>query len=209
MMYLKDVIHNFEGAGFMKMNYFLAAGAFVGFFSLGAMFAPISNSSATGIFPMDSKNMSVIQTANENGLPQQDQEEFTCPKTGEAMGNKAGMGMAGSMKEVISEALGITVDEYQQARLKGLSIKDLAEQKGVKAEEIIQLMIESKKVQLEILVKEGKLTQEQLDRVLENIKTMMDQVIERDGLMRECGMGQGGRWSSDAKPSQTNMKLEL
>jgi hypothetical protein len=201
----------------MKRNYLLAAGAFVGFFSLGAMFAPIGNSSANGINSMDSKNMSVIQMVNEEGAPQQGQEEFTCPKTGGEMGNKvgmrnmAGMGMAGSMKEVISEALGITVDEYQEARQEGLSIADLAEQKGVKAEELGQLMIESRKIQLEQLVKEGKLTKEQMDIMLEKNKSMMERAIERDGNgpMQECGMGQKGRWNSDVNPSQTNIELEL
>ncbi|CAH2713676.1 hypothetical protein BACCIP111895_00830 [Neobacillus rhizosphaerae] len=182
----------------MKWSYLLTAGAFVGVFSLGAMFAPIGKPSANVNEQAISNNLSVVQTADKKEAPQQGQADFTCPMTGEPMGNRSGMGMSmrGSMKESVADALAMSVDDYLAARKEGKSIADLAEEKGVKVKDIVKVMTESRKTELEKLVKEGNLTQEQMDNMLKNMEYMMEQAIERNdmGSMhgRGMGMGQGG-----------------
>lgn len=177
----------------MKWNYVLAAGAFIGVFSLGAMFSPIEKSSAT----VNDQKLPVVQTTNENEPSQQGQAGYSCPMNGGQMGSGVRMGMMGSMNTVIADALGMTIEEFQAARKDEKSVADLAKEKGISVEELLAVMLESKKSNLEQLVKDGNLTQEQMDSMLENMRTMMKQAIERDttGPMqgRGKGMGYGGR----------------
>ena len=179
----------------MKWSYLLTAGAFVGVFSLGAMFTPIGKPSANVNEQAVSNNLSVVQTADKREAPQQEQADFTCPMTGEPMGNRSGMGMMGSMNESVADALGMSVDDYLAARKEGKSIAAMAEEKGVNVKDIVKVVTESRKTELEKLVKEGKLTQEQMDNMLNNMEYMMEQAIERNdtGSMHGMGMGQGGR----------------
>ncbi len=191
----------------MKWSYLLTAGAFVGVFSLGAMFAPIGKPSANVNEQAVSNNLSVVQTADNKEATQKGQDGFTCQMTGEPMGNRSGMGMMGSMKESVADALGMSVDDYLAARKDGKSIADLAKEKGVKVKEIVKVMTDSRKTELEKLVKEGKLTQEQMDNMLKNMESMMEQAIERNGMGpmhgRGMGMGQGGRCGSDQDNQQS------
>ncbi|WHY75296.1 DUF2680 domain-containing protein [Neobacillus sp. WH10] len=185
----------------MKWSYLLTAGAFVGVFSLGAMFSPIGKPSANVNEQAVSSNLTVVQTADKKDDLQQEQADFTCPMTGEPMGNRSGMGMMGLMKESVADVLGMSVDDYLAARKEGKSITDLAEEKGVNVKDIVKVVTESRKTELEKLVKEGKLTQEQMDNMLNNMEYMMEQAIERKdtGLMHGhgMGMGQGGRCGSN------------
>lgn len=188
----------------MKWKNLLIGGAFIGVFTLGAMFAPIGKPTATTTNDqVDAKNLAVVQTADEKATTE---GEFTCPITGEQMGSgngmmgsRAGMGMsfAGSNQEVIADALGMTVDELQGARSEGKSVADLAEANGVKVETLVAKMVESRKADLEALVKDGKMTQEQMDTMLKNMESMMKNAIERDtvGPMNggQNGMMNGGK----------------
>lgn len=111
-----------------------------------------------------------------------------------------GMGklFAGSMPKVIAGALGMTEDELQAERAGGKSVADLAKEKGVSVDKIKDEMIKERKAQLAQLVKDGKITQEQMDAMLKNMETMMDQAIQRDtvgpmnGRGGKMGMGNGG-----------------
>ena len=189
----------------MKWKHFLIGGAFVGAFSLGAYAAPLHESQANTNGISVGKNLATVQTANESITPAQGQDNFTCPMTGTAMGNGAGMGklFAGTMPKTIAEALGMTVDELQAARAGGKSVADLAKEKGIKLGDLTDKMITERKSQLEQLVKDGKITQEQMDTMLNNMKTMMEQAIERDtigpmnGRGGRMGNGHGGNWSGN------------
>lgn len=183
----------------MKWRHFLIGGAFVGAFSLGAYAAPLNESQANTSGISVSKNLAAVQTANESTTPQQGQDNFTCPMKGTAMGQL----FAGTMPNIIAEALGMTVDELQAARAGGKSVADLAKEKGIKVDDLTNKMLNAKKSQLEQLVKDGKITQEQLDIMLNNMKTMMKQAIERDtigpmnGSGGRMGIGHGGKWSGN------------
>jgi hypothetical protein len=198
----------------MKWSYLLTAGAFVGVFSLGALFAPIGTPSAKINQPEANNNFSFVQMANEEVNPKQGE---TCPMTGESMGKRAGMGMMGgmmggmmnSMDEVISEELGMKVDEFQAARLEGKTVAEIAEEKGVTVKELVKVLIDSRKSELSQFVKEGKLTQEQLDNMLKNMETRMEQTLANDGIGpmqgrgMGMGMGHGGGCGNNTETQQT------
>ena len=100
---------------------------------------------------------------------------------------------SGTMPQVIADALGITVDELQAARNEGKSVAAIAEEKGINIGELTNKMVEARKADLEKLVKDGKITQEQMDAMLENMTAMMKAAIERDtvGGMNDRGDGMG------------------
>lgn len=194
----------------MKWKYLLAGGTIVGAFALGAMFAPINEPSAV---TNADKQLPLVQTADEKGNTEVETENYTCPMTGAPMGKGAGMGMghyfAGTMHSVIADALGMTEEELQSARSEGKSVADLAKEKGVKVEDLVSKMVESRKAQLDQLVKDGKMTQEQMDAMLKNMEAMMKTGIERDfagpmhGNSGGMGMmGQGGRWNTSGVNQQ-------
>jgi hypothetical protein len=196
----------------MKWSYIFTAGAFAGVFSLGALFAPIGTPSAKVNQPEATQKFSFVQLTNEEVNPKQGE---TCPMTGESRGNRAGMGMMGgmmggmmnSMDEVISEELGMNVDEFQSARLEGKTVAEIAEEKGVTVKELVKVLIDSRKSELSRFVKEGKLTQEQLDNMLKNMETRMEQAIANDGIgqMQGRGMGMGhvGGCGNNTETQQT------
>lgn len=203
----------------MKRKYLLAAGTLVGVFSLGAMFAPINTPSAVENQQKSLNGLSVVQTADEKEALQPDQGEFTCPMTGEQMGNSArmgmmnGFGMMGTMNGLIAEELGMTVEDFQAARTEGKTIAEIAKEKGISVKELVKAVIDSRKNELTQLVKEGKLTQEQMDNMLKNMETRMEQSFEQNGtgpmLGNGKGMGQRGNCieNSEAQPTQTGTKL--
>lgn len=203
----------------MKWNYLLSAGALVGVFSLGAMFAPIDKPLATVNQQQKNSNLSFVQTTNGKENPQQGETDFTCPKTGQTLGTRSGMGMMGemmsSMKEVISKELGMTITEFQATLMEGKSVAQIAEEKGVKVKVLVKVILESRKNDFAQLVREGELTQNQMDNMLQNMETMMEQAIEM-GTMgpmngRGVGMGQEGGCSanSETQQAQTGMGVDL
>lgn len=191
--------------GIMRWKNVWLGGAFIGVFSLGAMFSPIGEPIATTGEQNMVKNGAFVQTATVNDTVQQGVNNDTCPISGAAMGNWGGMGhyFSESVNTVIADALGMTVDELQTARYEGKSVAELANEKGVNVNELVDKMIESRKTDLEQLVLDGVMTQEQMDAMLENMETTMKTDIERGtfGLMHghrggHMGMGQGGRYNN-------------
>jgi hypothetical protein len=183
----------------MKKTNLLVAGAFVGVFSLGALLAPIGESSANTV-NASIKKMSVTQTATGTETPKGETDSYNCPMDGASMGGGAGMmgqHFAGTMPAVIAEALGMTVEELQTARQDGKSLADIAADKGVQEKDLLATMIQSKKVEFEKLVKDGTMTKDQMDQMLKNMEAMMETAIQQDtfGMMNGKGMmnGNGGK----------------
>ncbi|WP_019155078.1 hypothetical protein [Robertmurraya massiliosenegalensis] len=197
----------------MKWSYLLTTTAFVGFFSLGVMVTPNGMSSATVKQQDASKGLSVIQTVDEQESNQEGETEWICPVTGESNGMRTGMGMTGgmmtSMSELLSDGLGMTIEEFQTARMEGKSVAEMVEEKGIKFEDLVKAVIEERKSELAQQVNDGVLTQDQMENRLRNMETMMNRAFEQDGTghMRgsKMGMKQGSRWSNDAKPQQTQI----
>ena len=118
----------------MKWTNLVVVGSLVGAFSLGALLAPIGNSSARTDVNSPIKKMSVIQTTNDTGTSKEESDTNNCPMTGGPMGSGGGMMgqyFGGSMALVIADTLGMTEDELQAARQEGKSLADIAAEKGV------------------------------------------------------------------------------
>lgn len=195
----------------MKMKNLIMGGAFLGVFTLGAMFAPIGESTATNNSPSDNGKLSAVPVVNEKDAPQGDSSEYTCPMTGEPMGSGAGMGMHmnGSMFEVVAESLGMSVDELQAAQNQGKSVAAIAKEKGVTVEALTTKVFEARKAALEQLVKDGKLSQQQMDTMLDHMEAQIKSMIENDsfgammnGSKGMRGMMGKGRWNNSAETTQ-------
>lgn len=172
----------------MNWKVVLGGGAFIGAFTLGALFNPIGESAATIKADNSAK---AVQTTNQN-------QNINCPMKGQGNGAQMGQRFAGSMKAVIANALGMTEDELQAARAGGKSVADLAKEKNIKEADLLAKMVQSRKAELEKLVKSGDLTQAQMDQMLKNMEAKMKAAIQRDtvgpmnGQGGKRGMGQRG-----------------
>jgi hypothetical protein len=74
------------------------------------------------------------------------------------------------MEPALAEALGVSVEELQSMKKEGLNLKDYAEEQGLTDEELHNLMVEVYTNALNAAVKDGAITQEQADRLLEAIQ---------------------------------------
>ena len=181
----------------------LVGGAFVGVFSLGALFSPIGQPKATTEEQNIVKNRSMVLTAAENDSSQQAINNDICPMSGAPMGNGFRMGQyfSGNMSEVVADTLGITLEELQAARYEGKSVAELANEKGINKDELVNKLIQSRKADLEQAVTDGTLTQEQMDAMLANMKVQIKNSVERKNVGpmngnrggHMMGMGQSGR----------------
>jgi len=194
----------------MRFRNLIIGGAFLGVFTLGAMFAPIGESTATNNSSSNNGKLSAVPVVNEKDAPQGDSSEYTCPMTGEPMGSGAGMGMHmnGSMFEVIADSLSMTVDELQAAQSQGKSVAAIAEEKGVTVEALTTKVFEARKAALEQLVKDGKLSQQQMDTMLDHMKGRIQSMIENDSfgsmMNGSNGMMGKGRWNNNVETTQFN-----
>lgn len=179
----------------MKRKSLLLTGAFIGVFSLGAMFSPIIQSNANTSEQTSVKNMSVFQTAANKNTSAQIADNYTCPMTGAPMGSGMGRYFSGTSYSIIADTLGIAIDELQTALNSGKTIAALAEEKGKSVDDLVNAVLQSRKAELQKLVDNGTMTQEQMDYMLNNMDTQIRTAIENDnfGNGRGKGMGYGGR----------------
>jgi len=122
---------------------------------------------------------------------------------GAGMAGEQGRGMpawAGQPKDVAT-LLGMTATEIQTARQAGTSLAKIAESKGVGEDKLISTILDAKKAILTGLVADGKLTQAQMNLMVEHMQTQVKTMVERTtvGPMQgrqgmgqmQSGMGQG------------------
>jgi len=106
------------------------------------------------------------------------------PKMGEGMGHKLGdkafgpgmklgvkKGFVGEMKDIGSEILGLTEEEFKAKIDSGMTMKDIIEEAGYTQETfrdaMHERMSEDMRAKLEVLVEEGKITEEEMLQKLE------------------------------------------
>lgn len=191
----------------------LVGGAFVGVFSLGALFSPVGQPEATTKEQNLVQDRSIVLTAAEDATSQA-KNTYTCPISGTPMGTgfKMGQYFSGNISEIIADELGVTLDELHAARYEGKSVAELANEKGINVDELVKKMIQSRKDDLEQAVTDGTLTQEQMDAMLANMEAQIKNAIEREtvGPMNGnrgghmMGMGQGGRSNSSLQNQPIN-----
>ena len=123
-----------------------------------------------------------------------------------------GAGMAGEQgrgklawagqPDAVATLLDMKVEDIQAARQAGKSLAEIAASKGIGEEKLISTILEAKKAIMTGLVAGGKLTQAQMDLMVEHMQTQVKTMVERTtvgpmqgrqgmGQMRD-GMGRSG-----------------
>lgn len=123
-----------------------------------------------------------------------DQATTSAPGIGARLGQYFSRG-AQWMVDTIAKLLGMTTAEVQAQRLAGKSMVQIAESKGVSKETLVNTVLDTRKAQLDVLVKDGKITQAQADLALANMKARVTANLERTttGPASQGYMGKGGR----------------
>lgn len=105
------------------------------------------------------------------------------------------MGMFGA-SEAITELLGVTPGQLLDARLEGKSLLDVAKEKGITEQQLVDAMVAERKTALDQAVTDGDLTQEQADWMLARMKAVAPFALTnpfagKQGWQRGMGMGKG------------------
>lgn len=111
------------------------------------------------------------------------------------MGMFMGSYFQGSMHEIIAEKLGMTSDELYKACLDGKSIAELMNEKDISAAEVVKAVIAERETVLDDMVKAKTITNEQKDLMLENMKVMVENMIDTEGVGpggAKAGFNRGG-----------------
>jgi polyhydroxyalkanoate synthesis regulator phasin len=128
------------------------------------------------------------------------------------MGRGLGRGMMGDMMgdsessllAVAADKLGMTVEELQTQLKDGKTVADLAKEKGVDVQTIVDAFLALRQEVLSQAVTDGKISQEQADQMLKNMREMIEDHLNGEMPMSGpggCG-GRGGRgmmggWDGD------------
>lgn len=87
--------------------------------------------------------------------------------------------------EDLLKLLNLEADELKEQLQNGKSLKEIAEAQGVNADDLISLLTEQREEQLAAAVKDGKLTQEQADKMKENLEDSIKKMIEGKFVIRD------------------------
>ena len=112
------------------------------------------------------------------------------PARGDGMGRGGKMGGPGS-QVVIAEALGVTEDELRTAFQDGKSVADVATEKGVSLDTVVNAVIADETTRLAQAVTDGKLTQEQADQRVADLSANLPERLSQVPPARGEGMGEG------------------
>jgi lambda repressor-like predicted transcriptional regulator len=107
------------------------------------------------------------------------------------MGPGRMMGIGGpenSLLSIAAEKLGVTPDELIAELQAGKSIADVAQEKNVSVETIVEAVLTSRSDRMSQMVTSGQMTQEQADAMLAQMKTHLTEQINVQGLPQ----GRGG-----------------
>ena len=109
---------------------------------------------------------------------------------------------AGNVKDLITEKLGLSAEELQEERHSGKSLAQIAEEKGVSSDELVEEIISAREKILKEKVEEGIITSEQAERMLENMKT---RIAER---IQSTERGFGKKYHGKAKGEMNRGRME-
>lgn len=107
----------------------------------------------------------------------------------------------GSLIAVAADKLGMNVDELKTQLKDGKTVADLAKEKGVDLQTIVDAFMAARQETLNQAVTDGKMTQEQADKMLENMREMIDEHLNGEmpmyghggrGMMDDCDCGGDG-----------------
>lgn len=106
---------------------------------------------------------------------------------------------AGKRSAYWAEALGITAEEFTNLRSQGKTVEEIAKSRGVSLEEVIDKVLEKDRQYLDTLVRNGQITEEDAERILQFRKQRLtERATQKPGnscLGKEntgCYRGSGG-----------------
>jgi polyhydroxyalkanoate synthesis regulator phasin len=92
-----------------------------------------------------------------------------------------GPGGRGANLEVAAEALGVTVEDLRTALRDGKTIAEVAEEKGVDKQKVIDALVAEAETKIAEAVTDGKITQEQADERLEKLTERITSFVDEGG----------------------------
>ena len=119
---------------------------------------------------------------------------------------------AGVISDAITNLLGMSQEEIYAERSAGKTLSDIAGEKGVTDQQLIDAMLAGKKESIDQALEDGRITQEQADWMLEKMETVGPMMIDKPfgpGGMGDMRGGKHGRrgvdtapWSTATQPAQ-------
>jgi hypothetical protein len=94
--------------------------------------------------------------------------------------------------DAVSKLLGLTPEQIHEQRLAGKSLVQIAQEKGVSKDALVNAILAAKKAVLDSLVSAGKLTQAQADAMYAHMQTQVPLAVERTTVGPFSGRGNGG-----------------
>jgi AraC-like DNA-binding protein len=113
-------------------------------------------------------------------------------------------GLAGEELEKVSSALGLSPSELLGELRDGKTLAQIAGEKGVDTQALVDIILEPAKQLLSKRVENGKITQEQADQRLQQLKTRVEDFVNNGGPLRGLRASQGEQPDqSSVEPSST------
>ena len=81
--------------------------------------------------------------------------------------------------QVSADALGVTVDELMAALRDGKSVADVANERDIAPADVVQAIVDAGNAKIDPAVTDGKLTQEQADRLKSHLPKLADKFVNR------------------------------
>ncbi len=124
-----------------------------------------------------------------------------------AYGNRFGegsVGLSGSengayrneMAETLANYMGISQDELRNELKSGKTLAEIAKENGKSTNDLVNFFMSKAKEHLQTALKNGRITQQRYDEVMQNIKQRVEQMI--NGKMPSKGFGMHG--TNEGKP---------
>ncbi len=99
---------------------------------------------------------------------------------------------SGMMGDDLEELLGIDHADIHAAHVAGKSLVEIAAEKGVSEDQLIQKLLDGRKTALQQAVEAGKLTQDSADQMLKFMEANIKTMVEAKGLSAVPGTGMMG-----------------
>ena len=126
-----------------------------------------------------------------------------------------GAGMAGEQgrgapawagqPDAVADLLGMKAEDIQAARQAGKSLAQIADDKDISEDKLISTILGAKKAILDKLVADGKLTQAQMNLMVEQMQTQVKTMVERTTVGPMQGRQGMGRMQSGTGQMQSSM----
>jgi len=110
--------------------------------------------------------------------------------------------LGGYLGGELAEFLGITAEQFRDARLDGQSIAQIAEANGKSRDEVIDFLVGQMEKDLAAKVEEGKLDQARADEILERFKERVGELVDQTEPLHPHRPGFGGPFAPEERPGE-------